>query len=405
MAVDYEVICRQGDLGSLLTAAFLAKEKCRILLLPSLSGKALEPNFLIPVVRGYPAQLLASLVELESPPADFFSWQSESEICSWTGSVQTLTQEKWLELEPMWRQIDLCMLQGLEMPTSSPGGIWRMLVLLVRNELLRDCRHQTLASWLDSADIPLREQSLWRSLIPLISLSRFADPPLLSFAFGLQTLLAPDAWVGIGELKTKLLDYLLSQGAHQVDDEWSPVFDGKWFIGVGNDGKVIRRSTVFLADSDPLSLQKEVSSGLQRRDFKRQFQLDDPGYIQISTDPETVSTQAQPSTERALYHLDCRGSDDFLGSTFFGPGGENDQALIGHRWQAVGEEKEQKPGHVWGWQPQLPAMMGGSFLPLTGSLCRFYQVGWHNLPGFGLGGLVYSARQAATAVLRNELKR
>ena len=80
MAVDYEVICRQGDLGSLLAAAFLAKEKCRVLLLPPLSGKAPEPDFLIPVARGYPAQLLATLIELDKPATDFFSWQSGAEI-------------------------------------------------------------------------------------------------------------------------------------------------------------------------------------------------------------------------------------------------------------------------------------------------------------------------------------
>lgn len=404
MAVDYEVICRQGDLGSLLTAAFLAKEKCRILLLPPLIGKAPEPNFLIPVVRGYPAQLLSGLIELETPPTDFLSWQIESINGSWLGSVQTLVPEKRLELEQMWHLIDHCMSQGLEMPTSSPGGIWRMLLLLVRNELLRESRYRTLTSWLDTADIPLKERALWRSLIPLISLSRFADPPLLSFAFGMQTLLSPDAWVGIDGLKSKLYSYLLSQGAHQVEEEWSPVFDGKWYIGVGNGAKVARRSTVFLADSDPCSLQKEVSPGLQRRDFKRQFRLNDPGYIHISTKPETVSIKVQASTDRALYHLDCRGSDDFLGSTFFGPVGENGQGPTGHRWQAVGEGEDQKLAHNWGWEPQLPAMMGGSFLPLTGSLCRFYQIGWHNLPGFGLGGLIYSAHQAATVVLRNELK-
>ena len=405
MAVDYEVICRQGDLGSLLAAAFLAKEKCRIMLLPPLSGKAPEPNFLIPVVRGYPARLLATLIELKSPPTGFFSWQSDSEISSWPGLVPTLAPEKWLELEEIWRQIDICMLQGLEMPTSSPGGIWRMLVLLVRNQLLRESRHRSLVSWFEETGIPLREQPLWRSLVPLISLGRFADPPLLSLAFGLQILLAPDAWIEIGELKTQLLNYLLSQGAHQVDDEWSPVFDGKWYIGVGNDGKVIRRSTVFLADSDPHSLQKEVPPGLQRRDFKRQFQLDDPGYIQIPIESEAVSTKTQLSTDCALYHLDCRGADDFLGSMFFVPESENGQGSIGYSWQIAGEKKEQTSSHAWGWEPRLPAMMGGSFLPLTGSLCRFYQVGWHNLPGFGLGGLVYSARQTATAVLRNELKR
>ena len=412
MAVDYEVICRQGDLGPMLAAAFLAKENCRVLLLPPLAVKAPEPNFLIPVVRGYPAKLLAALIDPEDPPAEFFSWQSESSIRSWPGSVDreggsyklvesTLTSGLWLDLKQLWQLLDRCMEQGFEMPASSLGGIGRMLWLLVRDERLREHRHGTLKRWLDRAEIPHKEQQFWRSLIPLISLSRFADPPLLAFAYGVQTLLAPVAWVGIDGLKNRLHQYLLSWGAHQVDEDWSPVFDGKWFIGVGNDAKVVRRSTVFLADSDPGSLQKEVPLGQQRRDFKRQFLLDDPGYTHL----QTVSAQIQRPGGQALYHLDCRSADDFLGSTLFGPERENGQGLVEHCWQAVADDIARQTDNTWGWQPRQSAMMGGSFLPLTGSFCRFYQVGWHNLPGFGLGGLVYSARQAAVSVLSNELKR
>jgi hypothetical protein len=74
--------------------------------------------------------------------------------------------------------------------------------------------------------------------------------------------------------------------------------------------------------------------------------------------------------------------------------------LIGYKTY----EKEIEIGDAWGWQPHLPAMMGAGFLPLTGSFCRFYRVGWHNLPGFGFGGLVYSAHQAALSVMKNELR-
>ena len=402
MAVDYELICRKDDLGPLLAAAFLVKEKCRVLLLPPLPNKAPDPNFLIPVVRGYPAKLLATVTDMENPPVDFFSWQNEARVRSWSDFVEsTLSQKLWLELKQLWQLLDRCMVQGLEMPASSLGGLGRMIWLLVRNELLRERRNCTLKSWLDTAEIPLKEQQLWRSLIPLVSLSRFADPPLLSFAYGVQTLLAPDAWIGVDGLKKRLHEYLLSQGAHQVDEEWSPVFDGKWFIGVGNDAKVACRATVFLADSDPNSLTQEVSLGQQRRDFKRQFRLDDPGFSHL----QTVHDQIQQPIGSALYHLDCREADDFSASTLFGPKAENGQGSIEHRWQAVDDHIEPGKGAVWGWQPRLPAMMGGGFLPLTGSFCRFYQVGWHNLPGFGLGGLVYSARQAATAVLSNELNR
>ena len=416
MAVDYDLVCRQDDLGPLLAAAFLAKEKCRVLLLPPLPKKAPEPNFLIPVLRGYPARLLSSLTELEDPPAQFLSWQSGSTVRSWSDSVSremefsklsksTLAHGGWPELEQLWQLLDRCMAQGLEMPTSSLGGIGRMIWLLVRNEFLRERRRYNLVSWLEATGIPSSEQQLWRSLVPLISLSRFADPPLLSFAYGVQTLLAPDAWIGIGRLKEHLHEYLLSQGAHQVEEEWVPVFDGKWFIGVGNSDKVARRATLFLADSDPGSLMQEVPAPRRRRDFNRQFQLDDPGFSHL----QTTSTQLRQATDQALYHLDCRGADDFSGTTLFGPEDGSGQGLIEHRWQAVeafqDHSNDLAKSDSWGWQPRLPAMMGGGFLPLSGSFCRFYQLGWHNLPGFGLGGLIYSAHQVAVSALKTELKR
>ncbi len=421
MAVDYDLVCRSDDLGPLLAAAFLAKEECRVLLLPPLPETTLEPNFLIPVVRGYPARLLSSLVELEKPLANFLSWQDGAKSRFWPYSENQeiefpelaesdLAPELWLELEQLWQLLDRCMTQGLEMPASSLGGICRMIWLLVRNEFLRERRHCNLKSWFETAEIPVSEQRLWRSLVPLFSLSRFADPPLLSFAYGVQTLLKPDARVGFDVLKDHLLKYLLSHGAHQAAEEWAPVFDGKWFIGVGSDDKVARRATLFLADSNPESLMQEVPLPRRRRDFNRQFKLDEPGFCHL----QTPSTKFKQETGQALYHLDCRGVDDFTGSTLFGPEGENQKNLVEHRWHHVDASPVDALGddlhaainkNIWGWKPQLPAMMGGGFLPLSGSFCRFYQVGWHNLPGFGLGGLIYSAYQVATSALKTDLKR
>lgn len=420
MAVDYDLICRQDDLGPLLVAAFLVKEKCRVLLLPPLSKKVPEPNFLIPVVRGYPARLLSSLMELEKPPANFLSWQSDLTSGLWPdfgsdfvngekGSFEVpksiLAPGSGHELEQLWQLLDGCMIKGHEIPASSLSGIGQMLWLLVRDELLRERRNCNLISWLKEAGVAGSDQQFWRSLVPLISLSRFADPPLLSFAYGVQTLLAPDVWIDIDKLKEYLFQYLLAQGADQVDEEWAPVFDGKWFIGVGNDDKVARRATLFLADSNPVSLMQEVPLPRRRRDFKRQFKLDDPGFKH----QQTISSQLQRSVSQGLYHLDCRGAADFSGATLLGPAAANGQGLIEHCWQGV-EIFADHPDDfavdgLWGWRPQLPAMMGGGFLPLSGSFCRFYQIGWHNLPGFALGGLIYSAHQVAAAVTENELKR
>ncbi len=416
MAVDYDLICRQDALGPLLAAAFLVKEKCRVLLLPPLPEKVPEPSFLIPVVRGYPASLLASLMELEKPPADFFSWQSDLTHRSGSDSVSPGTQlsevlmsnlapGSGVELEQLWQLLDDCMVQGHEMPATSLGGIGQMLWLLVRNELLRERRKCNLLSWLEEAGVASSDQQLWRSLIPLISLSRFNDPPLLSFAYGIQTLLDPGGLIEISRLKKYLLEYLLSQGAQQVDQEWGPVFDGKWFIGVGENDKVACRATLYLADSNPLSLMQEVPLPRRRRDFKRQFKLDDPGFKHL----QTVSTKLQRTPGQALYHFDCCGALDLSDTTLLGPADTEGQGLSEHRWQAVEVQadcsNDFEIDDSWGWQPRLPAMMGGGFLPLSGSFCRFYQLGWHNLPGFGLGGLIYSAYQVAASVLKNDLKR
>ena len=420
MAVDYDLICRRDELGPLLAAAFLAQKGCRVLLLPELFEKAPDPDFLIPVVRGCPARLLASLLPLESPPTRFLSWQDDSTIREWPRSQNqaadfsqlaesNLKPELWFELERLWQLIDCSMEQGLEIPASSLGGIGRVIWLLVRNELLRVRRNCNLLGWLKEGGVSSPEQQLWRSLVPLISLGRFSDPPLLSFAYGIQTLLAPDAWVDITALKERLLKYLLSQGAHQVDEEWAQVFDGKWFIGVGYEDKVARRATLFLADSNPDSLMQEVPRPRRRRDFMRQFQLDEPGFCLL----QKSLSKSEALSGRALYHLDCRRADDFTRSLFWGPEGGKSQSRIEHRWQAVnvseGALSEPVAGkawrNVWGWQPHLPSMMGGGFLPLSGSFCRFYQLGWHNLPGFGLGGLIYSAHQVAVSALKNELKK
>jgi hypothetical protein len=385
-------------------------------LLPSLPEKVPEPSFLIPVVRGYPASLLSSLLELEKPSADFFSWQSDLTHRLGSDSVSLGTQlsevlkvnlapEAEVELAQLWRLLDGCMAQGYEMPATSLGGIGQMLWLLVRNELLRERRKCNLLSWLEEVGVAGPDQQLWRSLIPLISLSRFKDPPLLSFAYGVQTLLDPDGLIEIGRLKKDLHEYLLSQGAHQVDQEWGPVFDGKWFIGVGENDKVACRATLYLADSNPRSLMQEVPLPRRRRDFKRQFKLDDPGFKHL----QTVSTKLQRSAGQVSYHLDCRGAVDHSDTTLLGPVVTEGQGLSKHCWQAVAahadRENDFEIDDSWGWQPQLPAMMGGGFLPLSGSFCRFYQLGWHNLPGFGLGGLIYSAHQVAVSVLKNDLKR
>ncbi len=419
MAVDFDIACREGDLGALLTASFLQQEGCRVLLLPPLPGRLPDPNFLLPVVRGYPARLLADFIDLELPAEPFFSWQSGSEVQSWSSSVPatgvaavseiettTLNPELWRQLDELWRLIDGCMEQNLNMPATSITGFWQMFLLLVRSELLRESRRHTLDSWLNEAGIAFAEQCRWQSLVPLISLYRFRKLPLLAFAYGVQTLLHPSALVDVATLKRELFAGLVAKGAELTTEIWGPVFDGKWYIGAGKDNMVSCRSTVYLADANPDSLRREIPTGNQRRDFKRQLRLEDPGFLHRQIECESSTNLSE---KHLLYHLDCSGTENLTNSQFYAPlsssAVENslNQRRLRHSWQVAAGETVIKPGDYWGWQPRLPAMMGGGFLPLTGSFCRFYRVGWHNLPGFGLGGLVCSARQAASLILANEI--
>ncbi len=419
MAVDFDVACRESDFGALLTASFLQQEGCRILLLPPRPEILPEPDFLLPVVRGYPARLLADFIDLEIPAEPFFSWQSGSEVQFWSSSAtasgtaavseietSTLNTEMWQQLEDLWQLIDNCMERNLNMPATSISGFRQMFMLLVRSELLRESRRHTLDSWLNAAGIDQAEQYQWQSLVPLISLYRFSKLPLLAFAYGVKSLLQPSALVNVAALKCKLLTKLIAEGAELTTMAAGPVFDGKWYIGIGKDNMVSCRSTVYLADSNPDRLLQEVPTANQRHDFKRQLRLEDPGFLHRQIE---YNKHFLLSERSALYHLDCSESADLTGSQFFAPaavsssGNGTNPPLIQHGWQAVAGEACVKNGDCWGWQPRLPAMMGGGFLPLTGSFCRFYRVGWHNLPGFGLGGLIYSARQAASLIMANEI--
>jgi hypothetical protein len=404
MAVDYDLACRRDALGPLLAAAFLARKGCRVLLLPPRPEKRPEPGFLIPVVKGFPAELLADLVTLEDPPEKLLSCRDSAGALKglWLGSpgLQASVQNSWPELEALWRLIDDCMRQNLEMPVASLSGTGRMLWLVIRNELLRGSRNLKLGDWLKGAGIDDAEVPFWHCLAPLLTLSRFADPPLLAFAYGATALASPDGWLRVAELKETLLGLLRRWGADFAsEEEWSPVFDGKWYIGVGRNRQAARRSTVFLADSDPEALRCEVSAGDQRRDFKRQMELAEPGFVVY----EKRAEGKLPETP-APYHLEFGDNHELSDLLLLGPEDRASGKRAGYRFRPAGGALAEGE-RSWGWTPRLPAMMGGGFLPLSRGFCRFYQVGWHNLPGFGLGGLVYAARQAAVRVWTHDLQK
>ena len=416
MAVEYDVVCRRCDPGAMLAAAFLAVGGCRILVLPERPDRVCNPDFLVPVLKGFPAELISGVAELSSVPDDYLvvgreasETPSQLEKDPWLhlpgGFCGQLPESSYQELVELWGLLDDSMRQGLEMPVSSLQGSGRMLWLVLKNELLRTNRNRKLSDWL--VDIASSENSFsgWRALSPLYSLSRFADPPLLSFAYGLTVLDSPEAWLPIHRLEELSLELLRRAGADFVTDAWKPIFDGKWFTGVGCNQQVVRRVTACLADADPVKLFYEVDHSFRRGDFLRQFRMDSPGFLHHS-----CPTEAQDSSDRkALFQLHCCKDGGVDETIVIGPDSAGEGFLC-HRWKALERpvaERREVSGElsVWGGIPRLPAMMGGGFLPLHCGFLRFYQVGWHNLPGFGLGGLVYSAWQAARLIWTHDLQR
>jgi len=407
MTVDYDLVCRRDALGPLLAALSLARRGCRVLLLPGRGATGPEPEFLLPVLRGYPAELLEQLVGLENVPERVLTWTPPDAntacLALGSGCFATPLEDSPAELEQLWRLINDCMRRNLEMPVNSLGGTGRILWLVVKNQRLRENRSLRLSHWLEASGIEAGEQVFWRSLTPLVTLSRFADPPLLAYAYGVSVLARAQGWLALAGMKARLVDRLRCYGADCSDQDWDPVFDGKWYIGVGKNRQPARRSTVFLADSDPLNLRLEVAAGDQRFDFKRQMELADPGFVVYKEKVTGIRTG-----EIAPYHLDCTGARDFSRALLVAAGERGNDGPVAYRFRPARAAGAADPGggeRNWGWEPRLPAMMGGGFLPLARGFRRFYQVGWHNLPGFGFGGLVYSAHQAAVRVWTHDLQK
>ncbi len=403
----------------MLAAVLLSRAGCRVLVLPARPQTTLFPGFLLPLVKGYPARLLSRLLGLMSPPAPWLTvaCQGERIVFPVSGNEwgypsapagSRLSPEAGEELAALWRLLDDAMRQGFEMPVSTLKGSGRMLWLVLRDELLRTNRTRKLSDWLAARGAAPEEIFFWQGLVPLFALMRFADPPLPAFAYGLTVLSRPEGWVHPGRFWEQLLFLLRNAGAEFADyeeaREWRPVFDGKWFIGVGRENQVCRRVTAGLFEADPAALLDEIEKGSRRGDFLRQFRMAEIGYRLLSGSCDEIPLVFA----RAPYHLENRARPDLLGNCLFAPAWHPAaEGAREYRWQGCADNAENigPVAGLWGGVPRLPAMMGGGYLPLQCGYRRFYQVGWGNLPGFGLGGLVYSAWQAARAVWVRDLLR
>ena len=441
---SYDIICRDGSLGALLAAFFLIKKGKKVLLLPALSPRKSHPPFLLPLVSGFPHQLLAEMgllpKEVLCKRSNWFSWTDGHHVfdcpaafadrmqafSSFMGDNFSWFQHHFADLQDSWNIIDAIMEDGLMIPAVGLRDHGKILKALVKYQEILQKRRMTAADFYAEKSLPYWLSNFFASMIPQISLFRYQDLPLFSYAYGIAALFQDAALVNLEKLQNYVKKCILENGGERILADYQVIFDGKWYIGVGSEEKAEIRSRAFISDSDEEILKSEIPTRHQRRDFFRQFscqlegmtinrlhgcitgmeKLPEAGrWFSIDNDAlQTVMVQRTMTSKGRnvdIYFSSSLPIDDYEDFTtgLLSRLSELD-LLDGSRvdWQPQKVEKR------WGYQPKFPPVMGGAFLPVTSSYKRFYHVGWENLPGFGLGGLVYAARKTADRIISNEYR-
>jgi hypothetical protein len=427
---DYDIICRDHAVGPLLAARRLQQRGYGVLLVPGASCPRLPSPFFLPLAAGTPRRLLAETglaVPVDPPPAPLFCWLSEDgAVADWPATAAARRQwlgdnfvaggEGWLdELLELYRIIDAAMAAGVQLPPVNLRHYGAVFRLLVRHEGLRNSRRFDAAQWMEERHLPVSLRRFLTALIPVTSLFRFADLPLLALAWGVGTLVADDAIpVSAVELGMQLRNELLAGGAEVADEPLPLVFDGKWCIGVGRDNRVRVRGRYLIVDGDHESLCDDIPPSLLRADVRRMLQVEHPGWrllkepAAVAGLPAVVDGRMGIETEVPMLSLPaaapCTGTAAVM--YLYAPAG-----WMRFSWQEEGRQTDAvatsagantgvtrngiAPSRAWGCRPVAPAVMGGAFLPVARGYRRLFFAGWDNLPGFGLGGLVHAAEQVA----------
>jgi len=439
---NYDIICRDGSLGTLLAAFFLAKSGKKVLLLPSPSSLARKPSYLLPLIAGFPRQLLAQAGLLTEGvlcrQSNWFNWTDGQHVfncpsvfsdrmlalLTFMGDNFSWFQSHLADFENIWNIINAIMNDGLMIPAVGLKDHGKILKVLVKYEKLLQNRRAGAENFYSDTSLPEWLSNFFASMVPQISLFRYRSLPMVSFAYGISTMFQDAELVNLENLQNYLKEFILENGGETSPADYQVIFDGKWYIGVGTEGKAEIRSRAFITDSDEKSLKSEIPAMYQRRDFFRQFACHQKGiainrlhgYIAGMKElPETgrwfcaanntlQSVMIQENMALGGFDIDVYCNSDFSKddpSSFVSkllarlPGAD---FLTGFQinFQPQTMEKE------WGYQPKLPPVMGGAFLPVISTYKKFYHVGWENLPGFGFGGLVYAARKTADMIISNE---
>ena len=439
---NYDIICRDGSLGTLLAAFFLAKSGKKVLLLPSPSSPARKSSYLLPLIAGFPRQLLAQAGLLTEGvlcrQSNWFSWTDGQHVfncpsafsdrmlalSSFMGAYFPWFKSHFIDFQNIWDIIDTVMSNGLMIPAVGLKDHGKILKVLVKHQELLQNRRAEAGNFYSDTSCPEWLSTFFTSMIPQISLFRYRNLPMVSFAYGISTMFQDAELVNLENLQNYLREFILGNGGETSPADYQVIFDGKWYIGVGTEGKAAIRSRAFIADSDGKSLKSEITAMYQRRDFFRQFTCRQEGIAVNQLHGHITGMKKLPETCRWLYAADNDLQTVILQENMVLGGFDIDvycpsdfskddpsafvskllSRLPGTDFLA-GFQLDFQPQTVakkWGYQPKLPPVMGGAFLPVISAYKKFYHVGWENLPGFGFGGLVYAARKTADRIVANE---
>ncbi|MBW1645455.1 MAG: hypothetical protein JRJ56_03885 [Deltaproteobacteria bacterium] len=447
----YDVICRDGTLGPLLTALFLARTGKRVLVLPPRLVETGTGEFLLPVVSHGAAGLLAEADLLTAdvllPAANWFrlfSGKGEFSCPADRDARQEAFAASCRPVSSWWRallassqalgrRLEEALSSAMMVPPLGLRDYGRMIGLLAADRELLEKRQLDWASFLQSSGLDEGRREFFLSLPVLMSQFNYAHLPYLSVAYGLHTWSAAARLVDLDQLQRRLREQLRLQGAEFADRDCEIIFDGKWYIGIGTEGRVACRSGIFVGAADRERLELEIRPLDRRRDFFRQFDHREAGYrlYRLTWPTADAGERDSEATGAGYFFPPAAGAGEvpawqprrldggagrrpatfsWLQPAGQPPAGDAAAATLAACCRVMGVNKPAAvdwqtqiengaAGPLRGCRPRLAPVLGGAFLPVTGIYQRFYHVGWENLPGFGLNGLIWSARKTADHAL------
>ncbi len=448
LAARYDVICRDGSLGGLLAALFLAREGKRVLVLPPLeaAGEAVAGEFILPVVSHGAARLLAAaeLLPGETAPAGSRAWfdctAGEAEVscpadpearreffAAFCHPHQSWWQKLREQVRDLGRRLEEALAAPMMLPPLGLRDYGSLIKLLGANQPLLAARRTSWPEVIASSPLAAGQREFFLALPFLASQYNYRRLPFLACAYGLYGWLDGSArWLDLERLRRRLREQLAALGGEFAGENHEIVFDGKWYIGIGREGRLHCRSGVFIGPAAREYLQREIRPLDQRRDFFRQFDHLAAGcrlrqlHWPLGDRRQTACSPARPvyifppaaaapPAVPVRLEVSRRGEVETAVFSCLLPGEKVDRETAdrlheicrtaglpppaaGVAWQEMLHEGHDG-GRERGYQPRLAPVLGGAFLPASGIYRRFYQLGWENLPGFGLNGLVWAAKK------------